>query len=82
LRTGEFIALAGSAAAAWPLAARAQQTRVPTVGVLVLGIPEPAPFLTALHEGLRDRNYFDGRNIRLEVRNASGLQALLVEKAA
>ena len=62
----------------WPARSR---TEFPQSG-LVLGIPEPAPFLTALHEGLRDRNYFDGRNIRLEVRNAEGLQALLVEKAA
>ena len=77
-----FITLLGGAAVGWPLAARAQQTRVPTIGVLVLGIPDPAPFLKALHEGLRDRNYFDGRNIRLEIRNAEGQQALLAEKAA
>jgi putative tryptophan/tyrosine transport system substrate-binding protein len=82
MKRREFITLLGGAAAGWPLAARAQQTRIPTIGVLVLGIPDPAPFLKALHEGLRDRNYFDGRNIRLEIRNAEGQQALLVEKAA
>jgi putative ABC transport system substrate-binding protein len=77
-----FITLFGGAAAAWPLAARAQQTRIPTIGVLLLGVPDPAPFLKALHEGLRDRNYFDGRNIRLEIRSAEGDQTLLAEKAA
>jgi putative ABC transport system substrate-binding protein len=81
MRRREFIVLAGGAAA-WPLVARAQQSRIPTVGVLVLGIPDAAPFLKALHEGLRGRNYFDGRNIRLEIRNAEGQQPLLVEMAA
>jgi putative tryptophan/tyrosine transport system substrate-binding protein len=78
----EFISLLGGAAAAWPLAARAQQTRVPTIGVLLLGIPDPEPFLKALHAGLRDRHYVDGGNIRLEIRNADGQQSLLAEKAA
>jgi putative ABC transport system substrate-binding protein len=48
----------------------------------LLGIPDPTPFLKALHVGLRDRNYIDGRNIRLEIRNAGGQQPLLAEKAA
>ena len=82
MRRREFIAALGGAAAMWPPAARAQQTRVPTIGVLVLGVPEPAPFLKALHKGLSDRNYVDGRNIRLEVRSAEGQQARLAEKAA
>ncbi len=66
----------------WPRVANAQQTRIPTIGVLLLGVPDPAPFLKALHEGLSNRNYFNGRNIRLEIRAAEGQQALLVEKAA
>jgi putative ABC transport system substrate-binding protein len=81
MKRREFIVALGGAAS-WPLAARAQQTKVPTIGVLLLGIPDPAPFLKALHVGLRDRNYFDGRNIRLEIRSAEGQQALLAEKAA
>jgi putative ABC transport system substrate-binding protein len=76
-----FITLLGGAAVL-PLAARAQQTKIPTIGVLLLGVPDPAPFLKSLREGLRDRNYFDGRNIRLEIRTAEGDQALLAEKSA
>jgi putative ABC transport system substrate-binding protein len=78
----EFIELFAGAAVVWPLTARAQQTRISTIGVLLLGVPDPAPFLKALHEGLRDKKYFDGRNIRLEIRSAGGDQALLVESAA
>ena len=82
MRRREFLGVLGGLAAAWPRVAHGQQNRIPTIGVLVLGIPDPAPFLKALHEGLRDRNYFDGRNIRLEIRNAEGQQALLAAKAA
>ena len=82
MRRREFITLLGGAAAVWPLATRAQQARIPTIGVLLLGVPDPAPFLKALHEGLRDRNYFEGRSIRLEIRSAGGDQTLLAEKAA
>ncbi len=81
MRRRDFVAALGGVAA-MPLAVRAQQTRIPTIGVLLLGVPDPAPFLKALHEGLRDRNYFDGRNIRLVIRTAEGQQALLVEMAA
>ena len=66
MRRREFIALLGGAAAAWPLAARAQLTeRMRRVGVLlgttVTG-PEPVP---AFVKGLRDLGWTDGRNIRL-----------------
>ena len=77
----EFTTLLGGAAAAWPLAARAQQPRVPTIGVLVLGIPDPGPFLGALRDGLRNLGYSEGRNIRLETRTAEGRSSLLDEKA-
>jgi putative ABC transport system substrate-binding protein len=82
MRRREFITLLGGAAAVWPSTARAQQTRIPTIGVLLLGVPDPAPFLKALHEGLRDRNYLEGRSIRLEIRSAGGDQTLLAAKAA
>jgi ABC-type uncharacterized transport system substrate-binding protein len=76
----EFITLAGGAAIAWPVAARAQQARVFTLGVLTL--PNPEPLLMALREGLRDAGYVEGRNLRLEIRSAAGRPDLQLEKAA
>jgi ABC-type uncharacterized transport system substrate-binding protein len=44
--------------------------------------PNPEPLLTALREGLRDAGYVEGRNLRLEIRSASGRPDLQSEKAA
>jgi hypothetical protein len=50
----KFLATLGCAAAAWPLAARAQQTAVPVVGYLYLGSPEAsANYTAAFRKGLR-----------------------------
>ncbi len=71
LKRREFIALLGSAAAAWPLAAPAQQARkTPRVGVLwhAASAEEEAVYLGALREGLADLGYVEGRNIVLENR--------------
>ena len=54
MKRREFIAGLGGAAA-WPLATRAQQARVHTLGVLTL--PNPEPLLKALREGLRDAGF-------------------------
>ena len=81
MRRREFITLLGGAAAAWPLAARAQQARVYTIGVLSLTSPSPEPLLKALREGLRDAGYVEGRNLRLEIRSAAGRPDLQLEKA-
>ena len=81
MKRREFIAALG-AAAAWPLAARAQQARVYTIGVLTLTGPNPEPLLKALREGLRDAGYVEGRNLRLEIRSAAGRPDLQLEKAA
>jgi putative ABC transport system substrate-binding protein len=79
MRRREFITLLGGAAA-WSSAARAQQARVYTIGVLTL--PNPEPLLEALREGLRDAGYVEGRNLRLEIRSAAGRPDLQLEKAA
>jgi ABC-type uncharacterized transport system substrate-binding protein len=76
----EFIALLGGAAA-WPHAARAQQARVYTIGVLTLTSPSPEPLLKALREGLHDAGYVEGRNLRLEIRSAAGSPDLQLERA-
>ena len=80
MKRRDFITLLGGAAAAWPLAARAQQERVFTLGVLTL--PNPEPLLMALREGLRDAGYVEGGNLRLEIRSAAGRPDLQLEKAA
>jgi putative ABC transport system substrate-binding protein len=74
-----FIAALGGAAA-WPLAARAEQARVHTLGILTL--PNPEPLLKALREGLRDAGYVEGNNLRLEIRSAAGKPDIQLEKAA
>jgi len=67
----EFIGLVG-AAAAWPLAARAQQP-LPVIGYLSLTSPEERPtLLTAFLKGLESAGYVVGRNVAIEYRSAAG----------
>jgi putative tryptophan/tyrosine transport system substrate-binding protein len=72
----EFIALLGGAAAAWPLAARAQQAdRVPFVGVLMTGSendPDSKLRIEGLHQGFEEAGLKNGQNIRIEFRWADG----------
>jgi ABC-type uncharacterized transport system substrate-binding protein len=76
MRRREFMALLGSAAAAWPLGAEAEQSeRMRRIGVLMnlpAGDPEAAPHVAAFQEALRDLGWNVGRNIQMDVRWASG----------
>src|SRR5256886_10893915 len=77
-----FITLLTSAAAAWPLAARAQQPKVPTIGALVIGNISPEEFWREFRQGLRDLGYIEGQNIRFRFRSAEGKINRLPELAA
>jgi putative ABC transport system substrate-binding protein len=80
----EFITLLGGAAAAWPVAARAQQpAKLPTIGVL--GATTPATyglFVAAFVQRLRELGWIEGRTIAIEYRWAEGRGERFAEIAA
>ena len=72
MKRRDFIALLGCVAAAWPLAARAQQTgKLPTIGWLDSARSAPDAF-TAFNLGLAEQGYVLGRNVKLDYLSAEG----------
>ena len=68
----EFISLAGGAAAAWPLAARAQQP-VPVIGLLSSHSPDvDTPLIAIIRRGLNETGVVEGQNVSLDYRWADG----------
>ena len=69
----ELLVALGGGAVAWPLVARAQQTKIARIGILGLASAAAvAPYVNAVREGLRDLGYIDGKNLIIEYRFGDG----------
>jgi|SRR5262245_10738092 len=81
MKRREFITLLGGAAAAWPLAARAQQGRMRRIGILLYS-QQDLPVIRPCLQELQTRGYIDGKTVAIEYRDAEGKDERLSPLAA
>ncbi len=72
MRRREFITVVGSAAASWPLAARAQQTGKVWHIALIGAVAPPPAYLSAFREALQQRGWTEGKNLSIDLRWLKG----------
>jgi len=83
LKRREFLALFGGAAAAWPLAARAQPAKLPTIGYLgAATLATESQRMAAFVQRLRELDWIEGRTVAIEYRWAEGRSERMAEIAA
>src|SRR5258706_15178550 len=82
MKRRDFISLLGGAAAAWPLAARAQ-AKLPTIGFLIAGTPAShGAWFAALVQRLRELGWIEGRTVAIEYRWAGARNEQYADIAA
>jgi putative ABC transport system substrate-binding protein len=83
MRRREVLSLLGGAAVAWPLAARAQQAKVLTIGFMGSGtLASQGKWVAAFVQRLRERGWVEGRNLAIDYRWAEGRSERMAEIAA
>ena len=70
MKRRDLLAMLGGAAMAWPLAARAQKSTIPVIGLLAGGSFAPrTPYDAAFRQGLNETGYVEGKNVAMEFRS-------------
>jgi putative tryptophan/tyrosine transport system substrate-binding protein len=82
MRRRQFLSVLGGAAVTWPLAARAQRSKMARIGALYIGTADAESFKKELREELRGLGYLEGQNIAFEFRSAEGKLDRLPDLAA